>query len=464
MRRMGLIACALMVGFATFVTYSVITYSQTRVQGGTAIYEGARLIIGDESAPIENGAFVVQNGRITAVGRKGSVPAPAGAQRVDLTGKTVMPAMVNAHSHLGYERFTRAAGESMAEHFTQENLLDHLQREAFYGVGTVNDGGSAPVNFSVQFQVDQAARNFPPAAQFTFNAGIVPPNGGPDSILIKGTRPLHANYEVIRAPEGRAAVQDVLAKNIKQIKIWLGDRNGSYPAMPWQVYEAIIDEAHRNGIKVHAHATTIRDQKEAIRAGADVVVHMVQNAPIDDELSALVREKRPYWATVIALGDRSDVCDNDPFFTQSLSDRIIADIRANNCNPNPNAATREERLKTNFMKMIDSGARLILGSDTGIRPGNAFGSGDHHEIAHWVQMGLTPAQAIIAATSRPAEALGLKEVGMLAEGKIADFVVLNANPLDDIRNTRQIANVYLRGAVLDRAALIAKWKKTDLSQ
>jgi imidazolonepropionase-like amidohydrolase len=129
-----------------------------------------------------------------------------------------------------------------------------------------------------------------------------------------------------------------------------------------------------------------------------------------------------------------------------------------------NAALREERLKRNFMKMIDSGARLILGTDAGIRPGTAFGSSDHHEIAHWVQMGLTPAQAIIAATSRPAEALGLNDVGTLGEGKRADFIVLDANPLDDIRNTRQIASVYLRGALLDRNALIAKWKKAGLSQ
>jgi imidazolonepropionase-like amidohydrolase len=292
----------------------------------------------------------------------------------------------------------------------------------------------------------------------------VPPNGGPDSILIKGTRPLHANYEVIRAPEGRAAVQDVLAKNIKRIKIWLGDRGGSYPAMPWQVYEAIIDEAHKNNIKVHAHATTIRDQKEALGAGADVLVHMVQNAPIDDDLSALVKETKPYWATVIALGDRSDVCDNDPFFTQSLSDRIVADIRAASCNPNPNAATRDARLKENFTKMMQSGARLILGADTGIRPGNAFGSGDHHEVANWVRLGLSPADAIIAATSRPAEALGLTDVGMVAEGRMADFIVLNANPLDDIRNTRQIASVYLRGARLDREALAAKWKKAETTQ
>jgi imidazolonepropionase-like amidohydrolase len=460
MARFTLAATCLAVGFA-----SIALYSQTRpATGGAVVYEGARLIVGDATAPIENGALVVQNGRFTAVGRRGAVPAPAGATRVDLTGKTVMPAIVNAHAHFGYEKFTRAAGESLAENFTPENLLDHLQREAFYGVGTANDGGSAPVQLSLQFQQDQAARNFPPAAQYWFNAGIVPPNGGPDSILIKGTRPLHANYEVIRAPEGRAAVQDVVAKNIRQIKIWFGDRGGSYPAMPWQVFDAIIDEAHKNKVKVHGHATSIRDQKDALRAGVDVMVHMVQNAPIDDELAGLLREKKPYWATVIALGDRSDVCENDPFFTQSLSDRIVADIRANGCNVNPNAATRDARLKENFMKMIQSGAQLILGADTGIRPGNAFGSGDHHEIANWVHLGLSPADAIIASTSRPAEALGLTDVGMLAQGRMADFIVLNANPLDDIKNTRQIANVYLRGARLDREALLAKWKKTEATQ
>ena len=461
MRRLHLAASVLV----AISMASIATYSQTRTPPSTSvIYDGARLIIGDASAPIENGAFVVQNGRITALGARGAVRAPAGATRVDLTGKTVMPAMVNAHAHFGYEKFARAAGESLPESFTPENLLDHLQREAFYGVGTANDGGSAPVPLSLQFQLDQAARNFAPAAQYTFNAGIVPPNGGPDGILIKGTRPLHANYEVIRAPEGRAAVQDVFAKNITHLKIWLGDRGGSYPAMPWQVYDAIIDEAHKNKIRVHAHATTIRDQKDALRAGVDVMVHMVQNAPIDDELVALLKEKRPYWATVIALGDRSDVCDNDPFFTQSLSDKIIADIKATVCNVNANAATREERLKTNFMKMIESGARLILGADAGVRPGDAFGSGDHHEIAHWVQMGLSPADAIIAATSRPAEALGLTDVGTLAAGKMADFIVLNANPLADIKNTRQIANVYLRGARLDREALVAKWKNAESTQ
>src|SRR5262245_23231987 len=318
MRRFTLAATCLAVGCA-----SIALYSQTRPATGVVVYEGARLIFGDASAPIENGAFVVQNGRFTAVGRRGAVSVPSGRTHVDLTGKTVMPAIVNAHVHFGYEKFTKAAGEALPENFTPDNLLDHLQREAFYGIGTTNDGGSAPVPLSLQFQQDQAARNFPPAAQYWFNAGIVPPNGRPDNILTKGTRPLHAHYEVIRAPEGRAAVQDVVAKNITHLKIWLGDRGGSYPAMPWQVFDAIIEEAHKSNVRVHAHATTIRDQKDALRAGADVLVHMVQNVAIDDELAGLVREKEPYWATVIALGERSNVCDHETYVTHAPSAKPI---------------------------------------------------------------------------------------------------------------------------------------------
>ena len=442
---------------------SIVVYSQSRSPSNAVLYEGARLIIGDGSAPIEGGAFVVQNGRISALGRKGAVAAPAGATRVDLTGKTVMPAMVNLHAHIGYEKFIKAAGESLAENFTPENMLDHLQRQAFYGVGTVMDAGSAPVATSLQFQVDQAGRKFPPAAQFVFMAGVVPPNGGPDHILIKGTRPLHANYEVTRSPEARAAVQDIAAKNIKHLKIWLGDRNGTYPAMPHEVYDAVIDEAHKHGIMVHAHATNLRDQKDALRAGVDLIVHTIQSAKLDDELIALLKEKKPYWTAVMGLGDRSEVCDNDPFIDQVLPAIGIADIRANDCKPNANAAAREEMLKYNFMKMIDSGARLVLGTDAGVFPRYSFGSADHHEIRKYVQLGLTPAQAIVAATSRPAEALGLKDVGTLAAGKSADFLVLNANPLENIRNLRQIASVYLRGTMLNRDALLSGWTKANTS-
>src|SRR6266478_1833158 len=100
MRRLSLLTCGLGVSVAAL---AAVGYAQTR---GAVVYSGARLIIGDTSAPIENGAFVVMNGRITAVGRSGAVNAPAGASRVDLSGKTFMPAMINAHVHIGYEGYT----------------------------------------------------------------------------------------------------------------------------------------------------------------------------------------------------------------------------------------------------------------------------------------------------------------------------------------------------------------------
>ena len=293
---------------------------------------------------------------------------------MDLTGKTVMPALVNTHAHYGYEKYLKAEGESRAENFTADNLRDHLQREAYLGTGSVLDGGSGALAVTQPFQAAQAAGSVVPAARLNLMGGVVPVNGGPDHILIQGTRPLKANYEVTLSSEARAAIRDLNAKGLKHVKIWLGDRNGTYPAMPHEVYDAVIDEAHKAGLKVHAHATNGRDQKDALRAGVDVLVHTVQNAPIDDELASLLKEKRPYWTTVFGLGDRSEVCERNPFVVQVLSAAIVADVLATDCKPNPNLQVREERLKQNFMKMIASGARLVLGTDAGVWPRYSFGT------------------------------------------------------------------------------------------
>jgi imidazolonepropionase-like amidohydrolase len=443
--------CCLALGLLTSALAPTVANAQT----GAVVFEGERVIVGDGGLAIENGAMVVDDGHITAIGGKGRVKVPAGAAHIDLTGKTVMPALVNVHVHIGYEGYTSYG----AQNYTPQNVLDHLQREAFYGVGATQSVGSSPTDASIQFKQDQEAGKFAAASRFFFMPGMAPPNGGPDATLIKGTSALHAIYEISTPEEARAAVRSMAAKKLTSVKIWVDDRNGTYPKMPPEVYNAVIDEAHQHHMMVNAHALTLADQKAVVRAGIDVLVHIVANEKLDDEYLALLREKKPYWTPVMGLGDVSEVCESDPFFTQTLPASTVTDIREKQCSPRAAVvAAREANLANNFSKMIASGVRLVLGTDAGITPRYSFGFAEHHEIARYVQFGLTPSQAIVAATQRPAELLGIRDVGTLAVGKSADFIVLDANPLDDIHNTRQISAVYLRGKKLDRDALLAHWK------
>lgn len=428
------------------------------------VYEGARLILGVPGPPIERGAFLVEDGRIRAVGPAGSVAAPSGAARVDLTGKTVMPAMVNVHVHIGYEKYTTW----QASNHTPANVLDHLQRSAFYGTAATTSVGTSPLEQMLAVQADQRAGRLPQAARLLFMPGFAPPNGGPDAVLRVATNELKVVNEVTSAEEARAALRRMAARGIRHVKAWYDDRRGSYPKLSLDAYLAIVDEAHRLKMTLHTHAIELADQKTAVKAGTDVLVHMVQREALDDEYLALVRDRKPYWATVIGLGDPTEVCNADPFFEQALPDVVIARIRATterrplapSCGPPPaNAAERERQMAVNFPKMLAAGARVVLATDTGIQPGHTFGSGEHVEMARWVQLGMSPAEAIVAATSRPAGLMGQDDLGALAAGKRASFIVLDANPLEDIRNTRRIADVYLDGARLDRAALAAAFKR-----
>ncbi|OFW35705.1 MAG: hypothetical protein A3J28_18325 [Acidobacteria bacterium RIFCSPLOWO2_12_FULL_60_22] len=392
---------------------------QTPQAEGVTVFEGARLIVGDGSEPIADAAFIVQNNRFTAVGRKGQINVPAGAARVDLTGKTVMPAIIDTHKHL-------------AE--TREPLVDQLQHLAYYGVGVVTSLGR---DFDPAFQVRE--ETIPNAARLrTAGRGITAPEPGRSE----------APYWIKSEDEGRTAVRELAAKKVDLVKIWVDDRNGKYKKLSPALYGAIIDEAHKHNLRVTAHIFALQDAKGLLRAGIDRFAHGVRDRDIDEEFLQLFRE-RPNVILVPNLSDRGVAVDMS-WLADSVPAEELQKLQAESTD-RPDVQKMFAIQARNVAKLNAAGIRLAFGTD-GTIPWAA-----HVEMADMVAAGMTPAQVITAATRNSADLLQLTDVGTVQAGKSADFIVLDANPLDDITNTRRIAAVYLRGTEVARAALRAQW-------
>jgi len=422
-----------------------------RAAGPITLFEGARLIVGDGSASIESSAFVVQNDRFTTIGRKGQVQPPAGAVRVDLGGKSVMPALVDAHVHLGY----RKGLSFTADNYTRETLLDTLDRFAYYGVAAVLEAGTG--RGDLPFQVRNEARSG--ARYLTAGRGFAMPNAGP------GVPMRDAAYGVTTEAEARKYVEKLAAKRPDLIKIWVDDRNRTVEKLKPNLYRAIIDEAHKHRLRVMAHIANLDDAKDLLRAGIDGFSHVVRDRDIDEELLAMLEQRRHVFFTETLWSERRAIYGSkpawidEPILTATFSAeelRQLADSFAPAVPEESQASAR--RLLRNVGKLNAAGVKLGLGTDTGgVSGGQYFGLASQMELELLVKAGLTPAQAITAATRNSAEILGLDQLGTVAAGKSADFIVLDANPLDDIANARRISNVYLRGIELNRAGLKARW-------
>ncbi len=396
-------------------------------RGATAtVFEGARLITGDGSAPVVDSAFVVANGRFTAVGRKGQITVPAGAARVDLTGKTVIPAIIDAHKHLAVER---------------NALLDQLQHFAYYGIGVVMSMGQDTGD--VAFQVRQ--ETIPNAARFrTAGRGLTGPEPG------RTTAP----YWVTTEAEARKDVRELAEKKVDLVKIWVDDRDHTVTKLSPALYSAIIDEAHKHNLRTISHIFTLEDAKGVLRAGIDAFAHSVRDKDIDDEFVNMMKAK-PNMFVDPNLPDRGVKVDRS-WLRESMTAEDFQKVQADS-KDDPKAQQFFGIQSRNLRRLNASGIRIVLGTD-GAVPWAA-----HEEMQDMVMSGMTPAQVIVASTRNAADLLQLKDVGTVENGKTADFVVLDANPLDDITNTRRINTVYLRGAQVDRAALRARFtaKKSE---
>jgi imidazolonepropionase-like amidohydrolase len=442
------------------------------------VFEGARLIIGDGSAPIENSAILVDDRIFAQAGRRGGFTVPSEAAHVDLTGKTVMPALVDLHGHYGFQNIPQ--GTMSKSFYTRENLTDHLERLAYNGVGAavgvgdledrsdMHGGRTNWGNVPLQLRNEIIAN----AALFrTAGTGIAWPGSGAQGDPSR----VDVAYPVSTVEEARKAVDDYVKMKPEFIKIWVDDRGGTKKTLTPALYGAIAEEAHKFNVPVGVHNVTLANAKELMRDGVEGWLHVPVRGgeAVDDELIGIVKQRvarndRPkMWMTPALISAWMDT--QGGMRPAWLDDPLLRDLYSSDqieeywgrplAKRTPQEVERSRKdfqlQASNAMKLRAAGMRIVEGTDTG-QTRFFIGYSNHLDLESMVAMGLTPSEAIVAATRDAAE-IGKFNAGLVAAGKSADFIVLDANPLEKIGNSRRISEVYLRGQKVDRAGLRAKW-------
>jgi imidazolonepropionase-like amidohydrolase len=425
---------------------------------GSTCYAGFRLITGSGDAPRDNASLLVRDGIIVDVN---PTMVPGDATRIDLSGKTVMPTIVNPHGHIGYMK----GAETDKRHYSRANVIDHLRRLTYYGVSVMQSLGTDREDIEISVRDAQRAGELDDpelAMLLTAGDGIVAPtpgseNGGPffaTDVMIE-----------VRSPdEARKRVCELAHKKPDVIKLWVDDRWGEKAKLTSDICQTVIDEAHRLGLHAIAHIYSLDDAKAAVRAGVDGLAHMVREPGPDQELIDMLVEKdvfvfssmgvqkgfheSPEWLDDPALAETMTQADRDAFRAQidALSPEEV-----------DRWAKAYELLEGCLHEFVAGGVKVVLSADTGLF-GQFPGFAEHRELEALVQGGMPVDQAIRAATSLPAEILGLSDRGSIAPGKRADLLVLDADPLQDITNTRRISEVIIGGVHIDRDAMRTSWK------
>lgn len=420
-----------------------------RAREGALVLEGARLIDGTGRPAVENSVLIIERGKIRAAGKVGAIKYPRGARVVDLRGKTVMPALVNVHGHLGLSKdgLTAASGS-----YAEETVRGQLERYLAYGVGTVLALGTDQ-DLIYELRQRERSGNFPGARFYTAGRGFGVPGGHPPSV---------AEPQDVYRPESperaRAQVDELAAHRPDFVKIWVDDDFGRLPKMKPEIYGAIIDEAHRHRLRVVAHVFYLADAKALVGAGVDGLGHSIRDLPVDDELIGALKARGVFLIPTLVRDESTFVYAqgapwlNDSFFRAGVAPSVVTTLESpaflEKFRANPNLAKLQagyEMARRNLRTLAAAGVKLALGTDSG--PALRFqGYFEHRELQLMVESGLTAGEAIVAATRTPAEILGSgNEFGTLAPGRQADFLVLDANPLEDIRNTEKLSAVWQSG-------------------
>ena len=418
---------------AALLSCLILVFSSAQLASAqVTAFVGGRLIDGTGSV-IENGTLVIDGGRIVAAG-PASTAVPAGATRVDVRGKTLLPGLVNAHGHVAATTGLRSDPAS----YTRENLTRQLKTYAQYGVTTVFSLGD---DQALGFEMRNEQATGPLDRARIFVAGAV----------ITGNT----------ADEARAMASTVADMKPDLLKIRVDDNLGSSRKMPEPAWRAVIDEAHQRNLRVAVHIYSLADAKATLEAGADFIAHSVRDLPVDEGFIAALKGRDVCYSPTLTreistfIYDATPTWVDDPFFVKGVTPDIITQLKdpkrqeqiRNGAGWNAGQQYKAglEVAKRNLKTLVDRGVRIAFGTDTG-PPARFQGFFEHLELEMMVEAGLTPMQALVSATGDAARChQRAGQFGTLAPGAAADVLILGANPLDNIRNTRRIEQVWING-------------------
>jgi imidazolonepropionase-like amidohydrolase len=388
----------------------------------------ATVIDGTGSAPQNDVTLVLENGRIRDIGSSSKIAAPAGANVLDLTGRFIVPGIINAHGHVGANR-------------------DHeLRQYALYGVTTTTNM-AFDADDIVDYKAEQRRGN------------------------LRGARILTVKYRFMSAPfkpgseyktpaEARAKVDEIVAKGADFVKVWIDSQDGRLVKLSPEFCAAVMDQARKHGKITMAHVYEYADAKMIVDQGVNILVHNVRDRELDADFIATLKRRNVTVISTLAREEgmfgygEAPAWIEEPFFKKGLSAERFAILKTSKREEqakDPDLARNKRAFaldKINLKKLSDAGVRLALGTDSGGATDRFFIQGffEHRQMELMVQAGLTPMQVIEAFSKGASEALGVdKGFGTLARGKAADLLVLERNPLDTITNMRTIQSVYLGG-------------------
>jgi len=435
MKRLGLATCA--VSLVTLCGIWVVRTAAQTPSDSVVAFTGARLITLNPQPVVRDVVMLVKDGRVVEVGAPASVVVPGGGRRVNLGGRFVLPGLIAAHVHV-----SDVAGPD-ARAYTDENTARQLGVFARYGVTSVLSLGG-----------EQAPAFRARASQQTWSSSGL----GRARIFAAGDIITATTPEAAREHVGRVA-----PLKPDMIKIRVDDNLGTVAKMSPDVYRAVIDEAHQRGLRVAAHVFYLDDAKALLRAGVDMIAHSIRDREIDDEFIALMKARDvPYCPTLTReistfVYESTPAFFEDPFFLAEANPEMVARLKE----PARQRATVQSKsaqaykgalrvAERNLKKATDAGLRIVMGTDSGAFPERFQGYFEHMEMTMMAAAGMSPVQVLRSATTDAAVALRRTDVGALAPGAWADFVVFERNPLDDMTQTRSIASVWIGGVAVPR--------------